>query len=293
MNGSFLVKILSMELIFDKIHVPHQHSFIARKHHHDDRPARIHSHKNFELNFVLRGSGKRIVGNNISSFEDGDLVLLGPDLPHCWDAFKCEKDGSPSSIVIHFYEDLISSDFFNIPELEEVKELLKKARVGIWFKGKKIRQIKSCLERLVDLQGLESYIELLKVFHLLLQMDDRKFLSDTAYSPTYVKDLEKVKLIYKYVFQNIQTGIRQEEAAALLHMTPGAFCRYFKKKTNRTFMDYVKSVRIRLAAKMLAETDKAISQICYESGYNNIANFNHQFRSIMQKTPSDYRKVFR
>jgi AraC-like DNA-binding protein len=282
-----------MELIFDKIHVPHRHSFIARQHHHDDRPPRIHSHKNFELNFVISGSGKRIVGNNISTFEDGDLVLLGPDLPHCWDAYKSGREGTPSSIVIHFYEDLISSDFFNIPELEEVKELLKKASVGIWFKGRRIKQVQACLKRLVNLQGLESYIELLKAFHLLLQMDDIEYLSDTAYSPGYVKDLEKVKLVYKYVFQNIQNGIRQEEAAALLHMTPGAFCRYFKKKTKRTFMEYVKSVRIRLAAKMLAETDKAISQICYESGYNNIANFNHQFRSIMQKTPSEYRKVFR
>lgn len=282
-----------MELIFDKIHVPHRHSFIARQYYQDDRPPRIHSHKNFELNFVVTGAGKRIVGNNISSFDDGDLVLLGPDLPHCWDTFRSKKEIQPVSIVIHFYEDLIASDFFNIPELAEVKELLRQANVGIWFKGEKIKMVAACLERLVGLKGLESYIELLKVFHLLLQMEDREFLSDTAYSPAYAKDLEKIKQVYKYVFEHIQTGIRQEEAAALLHMTPGAFCRYFKKKTSRTFMDYVKSVRIRLAAKMLAETDKAISQVCYESGYNNIANFNHQFRTIMQKTPSEYRKVFR
>lgn len=282
-----------MELIFDKIHVPHRHSFVARKHHHDDRPPRIHSHKNYELNFVIEGTGKRIVGNSISSFENGDLVLLGPDLPHCWDTFSSDQGKTPTSIVIHFFEDLISSDFFNIPELEEVQELLKKANVGIWFKGDRIEKIRENLEQLVELKGLEGYIELLKVFHLLLQMDDYEFLSDAAYSPAFVKDLDKVKLIYEYVFQNIQTGIRQEDAAALLHMTPGAFCRYFKKKTKRTFMDYVKSVRIRLAAKMLAETEKPISRICYESGYNNIANFNHQFRSIMQKTPSEYRKVFR
>lgn len=282
-----------MELVFDKIHVPHRHSFIAKVNRHDPRPPRIHSHKNYELNFVVSGSGRRIVGNNISNFEDGDLVLLGPDLPHCWDACDTNRDGSLACIVIHFYENLISSDFFNIPELEEVETLLKKANMGIWFKGRKIRQMKTILERLVKLQGLESYIELLKVFHLLLQVDDYEYLSDMDYSPTYFKDLERVNLVYEYVFKNIHTGINQEDAAALLHLTPGAFCRYFRKKTNRTFMEYVKSVRIRLAAKMLAETDKQIAQICYESGYNNIANFNQQFRSIMHKTPSEYRKVFR
>lgn len=282
-----------MELVFDKIHVPHRHSFIARKHFHDEAPSRIHSHKNYEINFVISGSGRRIVGNSISRFEDGDLVLLGPELPHCWDTSEADGDKQPTSIVIHFYEGLISSDFFNIPELEEVEALLKKANVGIWFKGRKIRQVQTILERLIHLSGLESYIELLKLFNVLLQIKEFEFLSDVAYSPSYVKDLEKINLVYEYVFKNLETGIRQDEAAALLHMTPGAFCRYFKKKTSRTFMDYVKQVRIRLAAKMLAETEKPISQICYESGYNNIANFNHQFRSVMNKTPSDYRKVFR
>lgn len=282
-----------MELVFDKIHVPHRHSFIARMQCHNKVPTRIHSHKNFEINFVSSGSGRRIVGSNISNFESGDLVLLGPELPHCWDNDETNKTGAPAGVVIHFYENIISSDFFNIPELEEVKALLKKASVGIWFKGKKIKKIKTILERLVKLEGLESYIELLKVFNLLLQVEDYEFLSDTAYSPDFEKDLDKINLIYEYVFKNIQTGIKQEEAAALLHMTPGAFCRYFKKKTSRTFMEYVKRVRIRLAAKMLAETDKQISQICYESGYNNIANFNYQFKSIMHKTPSEYRRVFR
>ena len=282
-----------MELIFDKIHVPNRHSFITQVHHHNARPPRIHSHKNYELNYVVSGSGTRIVGNSISSFESGDLVLLGPELPHCWDACQKQNDGSLTCVVIHFYENLISSDFFNIPELKEVETLLKKARVGIWFKGKKIKPLKNILPRLAQLRGLESYIELLKVFNLLLQVEKYEFLSDMDYSPDYVKDLDKVNLIYEYVFTHIHTGISQEEAAALLHMTPGAFCRYFKKKTNRTFMEYVKNVRIRIAAKMLAETDKQISQICYESGYNNIANFNHQFRSIMHKTPSEYRKVFR
>jgi AraC-like DNA-binding protein len=284
-----------MEIVFDRIHVPHKHSFISRKVQcYGQTAARIHSHTNFELNYVLHGSGRRIVGNNICTFESGDLVLLGPDLPHCWESPPADGDTPAyTSIVIHFFENILGSDFFNIPELKEIEALLKKANVGIWFKVTRKNEIQRSLERLVTLQGLESYIELLKVFNLLLKVKDYEFLSDTSYAPVYAKDLHQINLVYEYVFQNIQQGIKQEEAAALLHMTPGAFCRYFKKKTNRTFMEYVKSVRIRLAAKMLAETDRNISQVCYESGYNNIANFNYQFKSVMHKTPSEYRKIFR
>jgi AraC-like DNA-binding protein len=282
-----------MELVFDKINVPHRHSFITKMQRHTNRTACIHTHKNFELNFMLSGSGRRIVGNNIAPFKKYDLVLLGPDLPHCWEVTDDYEINQPSSIVIHFYEDIISSNFLNIPELEAVKKLLQKARKGIWFKGKEAKKIKKSLEQLLPLKGLESFIQLLKIFNSLLKIDNWEFLSDATYTPAYMKDADKINIIYEYVFKHLQSGINQSEAAALLYMTPGAFCRYFKKKTNQTFIEYVKSIRIQLAVKMLAETDKPISQICYESGYNNIANFNYQFKTIMDKTPSEYRRVFR
>jgi AraC-like DNA-binding protein len=109
----------------------------------------------------------------------------------------------------------------------------------------------------------------------------------------YDKDQNNINKIYEYVFRNIRTGIKLKEAAALVYMEPGSFCRYFRKKTHKTFMDYVKIVRIGIAAKLLAETDKQITQICYECCYNNLANFNHYFKTIMKKTPSEYRKDFK
>ena len=114
-----------MEIIYENIFVPHRHSFITRKLQLDPKSHKIHSHKNFELNYISSGSGKRIVGNNISSFKGGDLVLLGPDTPHCWEILETDQNEPPECIVTHFYENIISSDFFNIPELEHVVELLK------------------------------------------------------------------------------------------------------------------------------------------------------------------------
>ncbi|MEI6141415.1 MAG: AraC family transcriptional regulator [Mariniphaga sp.] len=283
-----------MEIIYEKIFVSQQHSFITRKLQMDPNSHKIHSHKNFELNYITSGSGKRIVGSNISSYAKGDLVLLGPNIPHCWDILETEEGAVPECIVTHFYENIINSDFFNIPELAQVVTLLKNAGNGIWFKGKKTEKVGQVLRRMVNLKGLERYIELLKVFNLLLQIDERENLALPAFLPnSYDKDHDQINKIYEYVFNNVQTGIKLKEASELVFMEPSSFCRYFKKKTNQTFMDYVKNVRIGIAAKFLAETDKQITQICYECGYNNLANFNHYFRVIMKKTPSDYRKDFR
>ncbi len=283
-----------MEFVYEKIFVPNKHSFITRQLKMDPNSEKIHSHKNFELNLITSGSGRRIIGNHISSYTPGDLVLLGPNISHCWEVLETEQGQEPECIVTHFYENIISSDFFNIPELEEVVELLKLADSGILFKGRKTEKVAATLCKMVELKGLERYIELLKVFNHLLRIEDREFLAlPSAMPSSYDKDRGQIDKIYEYVFQNIQEGINLKEASKLVYMEPSSFCRYFKKKTNQTFMEYVKSVRIGIAAKLLAETDKPITHICYECGYNNLANFNYYFKVIMEKTPSEYRKDFK
>lgn len=283
-----------MEFIYEKIMVPYKKTFITRRLKMDPKSNRIHSHKNFELNLITSGSGRRIVGNHISSYTKGDLVLLGPNIYHCWEVQETEPDKDAECIVTHFYENIINSDFFNIPELEDLVALLKDAGNGIFFRGKKAEKVAVYLNRMVNLSGLEMYIELLKVFNLLLQIEDREYLSLPSAQPNiHDKDTDQINKVYEYVFQNIHEGIKLKKAADLVCMEPGSFCRYFKKKTNQTFMDYVKNVRIGMAAKLLAETDKQITQICFECGYNNLANFNHYFKEIMKKTPSEYRKDFK
>lgn len=283
-----------MEFVYEKIFVPHKHSFITRQLKMDPSSEKIHSHKNYELNLITSGSGRRIVGNNISSYTAGDLVLLGPDISHCWEVLETDGEEEPECIVTHFYENLISSDFFNIPELEDVIDLLEKADSGILFRGPETEEVANTLRRLVNLKGLERYIELLKVFNLLLKIEDREYLALPSSLPnSYDRDRDQIDKIYEYVFQNIQDGIVLKDASKLVFMEPSSFCRYFKKKTGQTFMEYVKSVRIGIAARLLAETDKPITQICYECGYNNLANFNHYFKVLMQKTPSEYRKDFK
>lgn len=282
-----------MKFIFEKIFVPNKHSFISRKLPLESNET-IHSHKNFELNYIFSGSGRRIVGDNISGFESGDLVLLGPNLPHCWEVLDTEKDEESFCLVTHFSENILKNDFFKIPELEKVVDLLKGANRGIRFKVKNDNEIRQILEKMSECKGLEYYIGLLKIFNILIQVEDWVKLSNPMnQSADFSKNLEKINKVYKYVFENIHEGIRLEEASAVLNMAPSSFCRFFKKKTNVTFMEYVKSVRVGIASKLLAETNKQITHICYESGYNNLANFNHYFKKSMGKTPSEYRKSFK
>ncbi|NLJ00464.1 MAG: helix-turn-helix transcriptional regulator [Bacteroidales bacterium] len=283
-----------MKFVYEKIDVSHGHSFITRSLKMDPDSDKIHFHKNFELNYISSGSGRRIVGSHISSYTPGDLVLLGPNISHCWEVMEPGDDGHGECIVTHFYENIFASDFFNIPELNEVVMLLKEADSGIRFLGTKTRKVAESLKKMVHMKGLERYIELLKVFNMLLRIEEREFLALPSSLPdSYDKDREQIDKIYEYVFQNIQNEIKLSDAAELVYMEPSSFCRYFKKKTSRTFIDYVKNVRIGMAARLLAETDKQITQICYDCGYNNLANFNHYFKQIMKKTPSEYRKAFR
>lgn len=283
-----------MRFVYEKIEVPHNNSFITRVMKMDPHSDKIHFHKNFELNYISSGYGRRIVGSNISSYAPGDMVLLGPNLSHCWEVIEPGDDGHGECVVTHFYENILVSDFFKIPELEDVVELLKEAEYGIQFTGDKATEAANLLMTMKTLNGLDKYIEMLKVFNILLSIKDRKFLAlPTEVPENTEKDREQIDKIYEYVFQNLETGINLNEAAGLIYMEPSSFCRYFKKKTNQTFMEYVKSVRIGISARLLAETDKQITQICFESGYNNLANFNHYFKQIMKRTPSEYRKEFR
>ena len=283
-----------MRFVYEKIEVPHNNSFITRVMKMDPHSDKIHFHKNFELNYISSGYGRRIVGSNISSYAPGDMVLLGPNISHCWEVIEPGDDGHGECVVTHFYENILVSDFFKIPELEDVVKLLKEAEYGIQFTGEKATEAANLLMTMKTLNGLDKYIEMLKVFNILLSIKDRKFLAlPTEVPENTEKDREQIDKIYEYVFKNLETGINLNEAAGLIYMEPSSFCRYFKKKTNQTFMEYVKSVRIGISARLLAETDKQITQICFESGYNNLANFNHYFKQIMKRTPSEYRKEFR
>lgn len=282
-----------MEFQFKTIDILHGKSFWVQKQQYEEFSV-IRANKHYELNLITSGRGKRIVGNNISTFENSDLILLGPDLPHRHEISEPERNNSPECLVLYISEILVKNDLIQIPELKSIQDLFSRALSGIAFKGFDVNTIFHQIELLIDLQGIESFISLINLLKTLAGIEEYEILSLTPELPVSLyKDLDQIKKVYDYVLRNIQENITLETAAELLHMAPGSFCRFFKKRTGKSFIQYLKDVRISVASRMLSQTEKPISQICLESGYNNLANFNFYFKKIMKMTPSEYRKNFR
>ncbi|HEY3389271.1 MAG TPA: AraC family transcriptional regulator, partial [Prolixibacteraceae bacterium] len=276
-----------MEFRFTTINIPDEKSFSVQKQTIEEFSV-IHAHKAYELNLITSGSGKRIVGNNVSSFEGNDLILIGPDLPHSRELSESQRDNPPECLVLYISESLVNRDLIHIRELDAIHRLFSQSLSGLAFKGKGVSQIEQQMLQLENLHGSDSFIALIKLLKNLTEIEEQEILSLTPeLTVDYHKDLEQIKTVYDFVLRNIQDTITLDMVSGLLNMAPGSFCRFFKKRTGKSFLQYVKDIRISIASKMLSGTEKPIAQICFESGYNNLANFNFYFKSIMKMTPSE------
>lgn len=282
-----------MEFQFSMIKIPEGKSFLVQKQHFHDLIG-VRADKNYELILITSGSGKRIVGNNISSFENGDLVLIGPDLPHSHELFEKDRIHNPECFILYISKTLINFEMMDIPELELIRNLFRKALSGLVFSGVEVSTAEKQIKQLQGLTGIESFITMINLLKTLAGIEQQKILSLTPERPLgFYRDINQIKVIYDYVVIHIQDVITLDIAAGLLNMAPGSFCRFFKKRTGKSFIQYVKEIRISIASKMLSDTELPVAQICCESGYNNLANFNFYFKSIMKMTPTEYRKNFR
>ena len=282
-----------MEFQFSMIKIPEGKSFLVQKQQFHDLTG-VHADKNYELILITSGCGKRIVGNNISSFENGDLILIGPDLPHSHELNEYDIIQNPECFALYISKKLIDSDIMEIPELELIRNLFQKALSGLVFCGVGVSAVTNQIKQLQGMAGIESFIAMIDLLKTLAGIEQQKILSLAPERTTgFYRDMNQIMVVYNYVVLHIQDVITLDMAAGLLNMAPGSFCRFFKKRTGKSFIQYVKEIRISIAAKMLSDSELPIAQICYESGYNNLANFNFYFKSIMKMTPTQYRKNFR
>lgn len=250
-----------------------------------------HYHPEYELTLITAGSGHRFVGDHTDTFVSNDLVLLGKDLPHCWLDFGQSKH-LVSAVVIQFRDDCLGEGFFDLPEMHRIQLLLKRAGRGIHFL-KADDLLMQDLRSLPHLAGPDKLITFLSVMNRLSVTDDFAILSAKEYStmPTGSK-FSRIDKVFQYVSTEFHSAIDLSKIAGLVHMTPSAFCHYFKKYTKKTFTQYVNEVRIGYACKLLMESDLNVSEVCYQSGYNSLSRFNKCFKKITKKTPLNYRKHF-
>lgn len=254
-----------------------------------------HYHPELELVYIIRGTGTRFIGDGIEKFSEGDLVLIGKDLPHMWLSdeayFEEGSDLVSEAIGIHFKEDFLGMDFLNSMEMKPILQLVKKAGRGIKFSNLDV-ELERLIKDLVNLEPFHKVMQLVQVLYRLAGHEDYKLLSSPGFLNSFNKTENKsLDEIYEFVFKNFNQPIGSKDVAKIAKMNPSAFSRFFKRIHRKTFTRYLNEIRVGYACKLLIENRNNITPVCYESGFNNISNFNRHFKSIMGMSPSDYIKL--
>ncbi len=280
----------SFELVASSGHT----SFQVRQFEERSFSAPYHFHPEYELTWIVQGNGKRYVGAHMCDYFPEDLVLLGANLPHCWKTTPPADEENSMSIVIQFRHDFMGSGFFNTPEMGLASHLLANSKSGIQFKGDTRPVQQKMLSLLDENNTLKKLILLLDILNDLATWPDYTLLD--LQEPGFVlsaTEKERMSLITAYIVDNFQNQLSLKEAASMANMTYHAFCKYFKRAYRMGFMDAVTNYRIDFAVRQLIYTDKSISQIAFESGFNDISNFHKTFKARMRVSPLYYRKQFK
>jgi AraC-like DNA-binding protein len=254
--------------------------------------AKWHYHPEYELHLIQESSGKMFVGDYIGNFEAGVFVLTGPNLPHNW-----VSDIAPGEVVkdrdmlIQFSDGILRELMKLCPEIEEINPLLEDARYGIEFTGEDARVGAGLLREIGPASPVRRMLLFLELLDLLSRSERRKILSSHEYSPTLDHDVsELINKTIDFLIHNLTEDIRLSDVARRCEMSDSAFSRFFKKNTGHGFVRYVNRMRVNRACTLLVQTATPITDICFETGFNNLSNFNRQFLSFCGVTPSEYRR---
>ncbi|MGG5488390.1 MULTISPECIES: AraC family transcriptional regulator [Flavobacteriaceae] len=247
-----------------------------------------HFHPEIELIYVNKGKGKRHIGNHLSYFNNSQLLLIGPNLPH--NGFTDRLTINGSQTLIQFKPDFLGAHFFNIPEMERINNLFERSKKGILFGVKTKKKLGDKIERFAKKEGFKKILVLLEILHTLAKAEDYTLLNADGFAfETEAQDSAKIDIIFKHVNQNFTEHISLDEIADKVSMTVPAFCRYFKKVTGKTFTKFVNEYRVVHATKLLSESQISITDVCYECGFNNFSHFNKVFKEVTGKSASKYR----
>ncbi|HEY0057074.1 MAG TPA: AraC family transcriptional regulator [Pedobacter sp.] len=284
-----------MKPFFEKVALEDSHSFIIRNFDlpYFDMP--WHYHPEFELTLITHGEGKRFVGDCIEDFKENDLVMTGPNLPHYWknsEAYYNENtDLKASALVVHLGEEFPESQFFLLKELKKIKNLFSDAALGLRFSQEVSKKVRPKLERMLTLKGYQKINLLLDILDFLSRSKSEVLCSSGFTNALRINESERINKVYGYIMENFREDITLKEAATIAGMSNGAFSRYFRKKTKKNFITFINELRIGYACKLLLNNEMNVAEICYETGYTNLSNFNRQFKSVVHLTPSRYKNL--
>lgn len=266
-----------------------QHSFLAFEIKQKKLDFFWHYHPEYELTFIVKGKGRRLVGDSYQYFESGDLVLIGPELPHTWVSDSGLK-GNCEAVVIQFSVEFIER-FTALDELSGIRKMLTLSNQGISINENKSASLKEVLKGLPYKSGIEKVTGLLHILDILSTVK-MTTLASPFFQPLKGRENEKrINIVCQYIQKHATETLTIHKAAALIHLSPSAFCKFFKRMTAKTFSDYVNEIRITNVCNDLLATDKQVAEIAYENGFETLTYFNRIFLKKKNMSPSSYRKV--
>jgi len=251
-------------------------------------PWQYHYHPEYEIVCVLNGDGTRHVGNHFSTYENGDLVLMGPNLPHS--GFGLNAHGMHEEIVVQIKDDVFKESILTRPEMNDISLLLEKAKYGLHFYGNTKVKVTNKFKKLIKLSAFEKYLEFLSALYIMATSHEYELLNPNVdISSLLKKNNSRLQNIFTYVEQHYNEEVNIKKVAAIANLSVPSFCNYFRKLMNCTFTDFINQYRIQRACTFMQD-EKSITEISYDCGFNNVAYFNKVFKNIMKKTPTEFKK---
>jgi len=267
-------------------------SFKAWYHGFPYRTVRWHFHPEFEIHLIVATTGKMFVGDYIGPFAPGNLVLMGPNLPHNWvsevpDGVTIEQ----RNLVVQFPQDFVAHCMESFPEWRTLEALLADSRRGVSFGPATSAAIRPLFMELLDARGLRRIVLFMSMMEVLLNSTDRELLASPAYQadPTAYAAV-RINHVLSYIGKNLSSELRESDLAQLAGQSVSAFSRYFRRHTGLPFVQYVNRMRINLACQLLMDDELSVTDICYKVGFNNLSNFNRQFLTTKGMAPSKFRR---
>ena len=258
--------------------------------------SRWHYHQAYELSFITEGSGKRIVGDSVEEFHPGDLIFIGPRIPHVWfctEPYPKPRSGRTlESVYLLFNNDILPQELTALPEFIHVNRAIKLSERGIRITGDTLNEVSRLMLQLPYLKGIRRLMYFYEIMDMIGKSASFTYLASSRYASTRFETTNsRVNRIHEYLMKNYQQEINLEEIAGLVHMAPASVCRFFKSSTGMTIFEYLNKIKIDYSCRLLLNTDLNVVNISYDCGFNNLSHFNKQFRKFIRQTPSQYRKL--
>ena len=285
-----------MQAKYEALIVAENNSFLLRNFELEEFESPYHFHPQYELTLILKGIGKRFVRSQIGTFNEGEIILLAPNIPHFWKSENIVKGKmNAQSIVIQFTENFLGEETLALPEFKKINTLLKASQKGISFLGNENLIVKKMMIAMCKIEdNFKQLIYLLEILQTLANATSIKLL-DNSLKNTHELDegQNRINPVLQYIVENFQESVSLENAADKVSLSVTAFCKYFKKATSKTFMEVVMEYRINYAIQLLINSNKKISEICYESGFKDVSQFHKVFKRNMKMSPFVYRNNMR